>query len=172
MDAKQFDRVVKAVGAGRSRRRVLAGLLGAVLTGALGQSAGSAKRKRQDQRRHRPLAQRGGNDNSQGNNNNQGDTRKPDGATCARDGQCRSGKCCTASPTDRQGICTVLGTVTNCLACGNRCAAPQCYEPVCDVTGCGQTEAPGGTPCVNRSGPGVCGLGTCFPIYATPPYAG
>jgi hypothetical protein len=45
MDAEQFDTVVKALGQGNSRRRVLAGLLGAALAAPLGR-AGAQECKR------------------------------------------------------------------------------------------------------------------------------
>src|SRR4051794_36066402 len=100
MDANQFDHVAKAVGAGTSRRRLVAGLLGATLAGALGRATGSAKGTRQP---HRATAPQGG--TPQGNDTSHGDAHKPGGATCKNGTQCQSGNCCEVSGR-KSGTCS------------------------------------------------------------------
>jgi hypothetical protein len=120
MEANQFDRVAKAVGQGTARRRLLAGLLGVVLAGSLDRATGSAKGKRQ----HRLQTQRGDND--------QGDTRKPTGAACKQNAQCRSGvcgvatsrkprRCCDASAC---GECETCDSSGQCVPVGDPFAGP------------------------------------------------
>jgi hypothetical protein len=64
MDAKHFDGVAKAIGQGQSRRRLLAGLLGATVIGSLGREAVMAKGTRSHRKRHPVQAQKGNSPNA------------------------------------------------------------------------------------------------------------
>ena len=87
MDSDHFDGLVRDFRHGASRRRLLAGLLGATVAGSLGRSDSTAKAKRQ----RRVQAQ--------------DDSPKPNGKKCVQDGQCQSGQCCRAERA-KHGTCS------------------------------------------------------------------
>ena len=91
MDSDRFDGLVRRVSQGASRRRLLAGLLGATVAGSLGRSDAPAKAKRQHHRQHGVKAQ--------------DDTPKPNGKKCVKDEQCQSGQCCRAQGA-QHGTCS------------------------------------------------------------------
>ena len=136
MDAEQFDSVVKALGQGTARRRLLTGLVGIALVGRFGylETAANPTRKRQHRRRQRANAE--------------GAPSKPNGRKCGTDGQCQSGHCCPPS-RGKQGTCQ---------AC--------CVTPSCDGKACGADDGCGGTCqgscgsgltcCIRPTGAGTC----------------
>ena len=136
MDAEQFDSVVKALGQGTARRRLLTGLVGIALVGRFGylETAANPSRKSQHRRRQRANAE--------------GAPPKPNGRKCGTDGQCQSGHCCPPS-RGKQGTCQ---------AC---CVTPSCDGRACGVDdGCGGT-CQGGcgnglTCCIHPTGAGTC----------------
>ena len=77
---------------------------------------------------------------------------KPNGIGCNSNSQCCSGGCC-------KGICTDLGTTSNCGACGHKCGANQtCQNGQC-VTPCtanGDTCSGNSDCCSGNCSNGVC----------------
>jgi hypothetical protein len=131
MDAKHFDRVAKAVGQGTARRRLLTGLLGAILAGSLGYADAPAKGKRQHHRRHRLTGQKKG-DNAQG-------TGKPAGTPCKNDTPCQPGHRCCGVTQRQPGTCQRCCDDTHCTP-PQTCGSGQCvptgfpYHCVCNDT--------------------------------------
>jgi hypothetical protein len=152
MDDKQFDRVARVVGEGIPRRRLLSGLLGAVLAGSLGRAATSAKGKRQHHGRRRGKVQA-----------NAGPTPKPNGSKCAKNSQCQSGHCC-GSRSNR--ICQVPSCDGKACGaddgCGGTCQTGTCgSNQLCEA---GQSKTAGALIDCFCSGTvisGVCTQATC-----------
>ena len=137
IDQEGFDRLARTVSGGTDRRRLLAGLLGAVLAGSLGGATADAKRKRQRHKR-RVKAQKGG--NASGNSPNAKRCQKGGWATLARAGD-------AAVPFTSENECVRYGAQGGQLAVVNPCHG----QP--DGTTCG-----GGVCCGEQ-----CQAGSCCP---------
>jgi hypothetical protein len=171
MEANQFDRVARAVGQDTARRRLLAGLLGAVLAG-LGLGAGAAKRHQHQARKRR---HRAGQQRSQ--------AAKSAKAPACKKGKGGNSECaqfcavvfgadtaaaaqCTSEGTRCQGLCATCGTSTapSALCCPREsnglCTAyaaasccggttPTCTDGTCVCQGdsCGEGQVCCGGTC-------------------------
>ena len=62
---------------------------------------------------------------------------------------CGTGQACCGGTSSTLGICTALGTTTNCLSCGDACTAPPNATATCTATGCDFTCDVGFKRCGN-----------------------
>jgi hypothetical protein len=162
MDGERFDRVAAALAAGRSRRRTVVGLVGAVLAATLGppstaaqaiDAAGCRQRLARCDRREQCCEAEGNNlgcaDVSQECRRSRAypgerccgrdDATCTDSCACCRGYVCRSGRCQQLG----DGVCLE----TTCCGCF-RCNAEECVFDRC-VTALTFRE------CIDRCGPGI-----------------
>src|SRR5687767_10994901 len=134
MDAKGFDRLAKTLSGSANRRRLLAGFVGAALTGVVSQP-GAAD-----------------------------DTPKPNGKKCTKGAQCHSGHCCQGSGRKQgtcrdccgDADCGVCNTCVN-----NECQAEPNLSFACDGSQLRQICCGNPLACTDTEEIGVCVDGDC-----------
>lgn len=167
MDGSTFDRLTRAVIAGRTRRQVLTIIAGLGLSGLLGSADHDAAAKRRHRRRS------GKRKRSQDNGSDGGGSSNTPASCSASGGSCPSGQTCTPNGTcqiksscgpltcdgccDAQGVCQRGDDIAVCGWFGLSCVACQGSATTCRFGQCLCTPRCGGRTCGDDGCGNPCG---------------
>jgi hypothetical protein len=174
MDSGQFDRLVRAVAQGRSRRTMLGAAVGALgAAGPLAWLTGPAVAKKKHKKKKKCKVQCGTKECGPSNCKGKSCGTCPSGQLCDGQGQCAgcaSADQCTphvcqqAACTSGSCVYTNLEDELACGAAGHICCGGDCVDPQDDLANCGdcgQACVPQGDQC--QGGQCFCGGGPACP---------